>query len=105
MSRSEKRTAIPKDVIDQLQIRHTLSGPIDPELEGEVVWMIGYRVPLAPLETYAPVARPAPGGTWRANLYKCAGSSSHPHWLTWSPVDFERPDFHLKQYFGVLRFV
>ena len=24
--------------------------------------------------------------SWRANFYKCADASSHPHWLTWPPV-------------------
>ena len=30
--------------------------------------------------------------------------TSHQHWLTWSPVIFERPNFHRPQDFGVLIF-
>jgi len=42
--------------------------------------------------------------TWRANFYKCADSTSHPHWLTWSPVDHPTPHFHLPAFFGTLEF-
>ena len=47
---------------------------------------------------------PEPGVGWRANLYKCADDSSHPHWLTWAHVDNPTPDFHLREFFGILRF-
>jgi hypothetical protein len=56
------------------------------------------------LQKYAPVQRPGPTVTWRANFYKCGDKTSHPHWLTWNPVDKPRPDFHLPQYFGTLVF-
>ena len=41
---------------------------------------------------------------WRANFYKCADRTSHPHCLTWAPVDFPVPNFHLPRSFGVLEF-
>lgn len=28
--------------------------------------------------------------------------SSHPHWLTWAPIDWPRLDFHRKELFGFL---
>ena len=56
------------------------------------------------LEKYAQVTHPQPGGIWRANFYKCADKTSHPHWLTWSVVDKPRPDFHVPQFFGILEF-
>ena len=56
------------------------------------------------LSTYAPVTAPGPGVAWRANFYKCADASSHPHWLTWAPVDWPQPDFHRKEFFGTLVF-
>lgn len=34
----------------------------------------------------------------------CADNTSHPHWLTWSPVDYPKPNFHLPQSFGFLEF-
>lgn len=82
----------------------SLKGPIDPEIAKPTTWTLEYRIPLALLEEFAKVERPGPGVTWRGNFYKCADDSSHPHWLTWSPVTHAKPSFHLPKYFGVLVF-
>ena len=79
--------------------------PIDPELAGPVVWTLEYALPWKILKNYAEVVAPAPGVKWRANFYKCADNTSHPHWLTWSKIPLERPDFHQPMYFGTLEFV
>ncbi len=39
-----------------------------------------------------------------ANFYKCADGSSLPHYLSWSPIAVEKPDFHRPEFFGELRF-
>ncbi len=36
------------------------------------------------------------------NLYKCADKTAHPHYLSWAPIDLERPNFHCPQFFGQL---
>lgn len=38
----------------------------------------------------------------RANFYKCADYSAHPHYLSWNPIDVPSPDFHLPEFFGTL---
>ncbi len=83
---------------------HTLPSRVEPELPGPLTWCVAYRVPFDVLARYAPVDRPRPGVAWRANLYKCGDATSHPHWLSWSPVDVPKPDFHRPEFFGVLRF-
>lgn len=83
---------------------NSLKGPIDPEIAGATNWTLEYKIPLSLLEKVAKVERPKPGVTWRANFYKCADDSSHPHWLTWSPVTNAQPQFHLPKYFGTLTF-
>ena len=40
----------------------------------------------------------------RANFYKCADKSAHPHFLAWNRVETDKPDFHRPEYFGELRF-
>jgi hypothetical protein len=50
------------------------------------------------------VEKPGPGVTWRANFYKCADKTSHPHWLTWAHVNYPKPKFHLPEYFGRIEF-
>lgn len=82
----------------------SLKGPIDPEIPAPTSWTLEYRIPLSLLEKCKAIERPKPGVTWRANFYKCADDASHPHWLTWSPVTYPRPSFHLPKYFGMLVF-
>ncbi len=86
------------------RVAHTLPARVDPELDGPVTWQVGYRIPWRMLRAYAAVTPPAPGVLWRANFYKCADSSSHPHWLTWAPIEWPKPDFHRKEFFGTLAF-
>lgn len=37
---------------------------------------------------------------FKANFYKCADGTSEPHYLSWSPIEIEQPDFHRPDYFG-----
>ena len=39
-----------------------------------------------------------------ANFYKCADDSSKKHYLSWNPVETDRPDFHQPPFFGDLVF-
>lgn len=34
------------------------------------------------------------------NFYKCADETNHPHYVSWSPVGTEKPNFHSPSYFG-----
>ena len=38
------------------------------------------------------------------NFYKCADETDSMHFVTWSPVHTEKPDFHCPEYFGELYF-
>lgn len=39
-----------------------------------------------------------------ANFYKCADGTSLPHYLSWSPIETEKPDFHRPDFFGEIYF-
>ena len=43
-----------------------------------------------------------PGGVLYANFYKCGDDTPQPHFISWSPIDLPKPDFHAPQFFGVL---
>ena len=89
---------------NRLQVAASLPQVVDPELEGPVTWTVEVRLPVEVLEKYAPLVRPGPGAVWRGNFYKCAEKTSRPHWLTWAPVGWPRPNFHLPEFFGELEF-
>lgn len=38
------------------------------------------------------------------NFYKCADATEQPHYVTWSPINTEKPDFHRPEFFGELLF-
>ena len=45
------------------------------------------------------------GKSFRANFYKCGDMLSNPHYVTWSPVCTDKPDYHRPEYFGLLKFI
>ncbi len=38
------------------------------------------------------------------NFYKCGGKGEYEHYLTWSPVGVEKPDYHQSSFFGKISF-
>jgi alpha-galactosidase len=48
--------------------------------------------------------KPRAGEIWRANLFRCVGSGEDRGYLTWQPTRTARPNFHVPQAFGLLRF-
>ena len=40
----------------------------------------------------------------RGNFYKCGDDLKEPHFLSWNRIDFAKPNFHLPQFFGKLKF-
>ncbi len=36
----------------------------------------------------------------RANFYKCGDELQKPHFLSWAPIEWEKPNFHLPEFFG-----
>jgi hypothetical protein len=83
----------------QVEVRSSLPRVVEPELPDPTAWHVSVKVPLALFERYAgAVGRE--GAVWRANFYKCGDKTSHPHWLSWSPVT--ALNFHLPACFGEL---
>jgi hypothetical protein len=86
----------------QVRVRSSLPPLVEPEIDEPLAWELAFFVPTALLEGCVGPIGPFAGQEWRANLYKCADASSHPHWASWSPV--EALNFHLPRCFGTLRF-
>ena len=43
-------------------------------------------------------------GELNANFYKCGNKTAHKHYLSWSPIDLDSPNFHCPEYFDVIQF-
>jgi hypothetical protein len=40
------------------------------------------------------------GATLCANFYKCGDELSVPHYISWAPIEAEKPNFHRPDCFG-----
>jgi hypothetical protein len=80
----------------------SLSQIVEPEITTPVTWFLEFIIPITVLETYTGMLRNISRQTWRANFYKCANETSHPHWSSWAPV--KELNFHDPDNFGSLQF-
>jgi hypothetical protein len=99
----EKYTQVPEDIANTVEVRASLGQPIREEDPGPVVWTVSTLVPLALFEGFIGPLEALSGRTWRANFYKCADDSSHPHWGYWAEIG-DRLDFHQPDRFGEIIF-
>ncbi|MBP5360252.1 MAG: hypothetical protein J6129_02065 [Bacteroidaceae bacterium] len=72
------------------------------EREAEGPWEVALIVPFASYwrHTFCPEA----GMQIRGNFYKCGDELQKPHFLSWAPIVWEKPNFHLPQYFAEIMF-
>ena len=87
----------------RVEVVTSLAGRVDPERVEALTWTAALRIPFALFESLVGSPAPREGEVWRANLFKCADDSSHPHWASWAPIG-ERLDFHQPARFGELVF-
>lgn len=93
-------TPLPEEDGKMVRIYHSMPTTTHPEIEDPVEWIVECFIPFTLLEKYVGAIRPVIGQRWRANLYKCADNSSHPHWASWAPID--ELNFHLPRCFGTI---
>ena len=97
------QTELPAEWLNRVEVYHSMPDRVEPEIEEPVQWQLQYNVPFALLAEYVGPLGDLPGQTWRANFFKCADKTSHPHWASWSPIE-DGFNFHQPKYFGELRF-
>jgi hypothetical protein len=98
-----KREEIPADLARQVEVVASLSEPIPEENPGPRTWTLAMRIPAAVMEPFVGELAPLSGSEWKANFYKTASETSHPHWGAWAPLDGEL-SFHTPEKFAPLRF-
>jgi Carbohydrate-binding family 9 len=94
---------VPFDLARNIAVNASLSEPLQQEMSMPLVWTLPFRVPKSLLESFVGPLPDLSGQIWRANFYKCADLSSHPHWGAWSEIG-DRLDFHQPSRFGELAF-
>ena len=79
-----------------LRFGHLEGGPLDKD--GIQSWRVGVVIPFELIGLH-PDNLPH---SIRANFYKCGDKTAHPHYVSWSPIDTPKPDFHRPDFFGEL---
>ncbi len=67
-------------------------------------WEIFYQIPYSLIRIFFPGFSPTSGDRMRANFYKCGEKTAQLHYISWNPVELEKPDFHRPEFFGTLYF-
>jgi len=88
-----------------VKYRTTFHGqPSKQESASDEHWMLELAIPFKNFEKDAAHTPPQKGDTWRLNLNRCGGKTN-AQYSTWSPVKSDRPNFHVPESFGWVRFV
>jgi len=92
-----------EDDVDGMQQFTTMPPVVEPEITEPTTWRRGFFIPLSVFaKTTGLQSTELSGQIWRANLYKCADKTSHPHWASWKPIT--ATNFHLPECFGEIIF-
>lgn len=75
--------------------------PFD-ERTGDIRWRLTLAIPPAAL--FCHKAASWDGLDMRMNIYKCGDELSQPHFLSWRPIEWPKPNFHLPAFFGRVHF-
>lgn len=84
-----------------VRIFHSLPARVEPEIAEPTEWRLAFFLPFTLMTTVFGELGEVTANPWRANFFKCASHTSHPHWASWAPVP--RLCFHMPECFGQLR--
>lgn len=97
-----ERTRFDTNVISKIRRVSTLGREGFETKEGDFNWSITIAIPVELL--YSGKKESLAGRELKANFYKCGDELPQKHYLSWSPIKTEKPDFHRPEFFGTLLF-
>lgn len=68
------------------------------EREGTATWELLVRIPLALMG----ISKDSFPKAIRGNIYACASGMKEPYYLSYFPVPFPKPNYHLPETFGII---
>lgn len=89
-------------VLDKVKRTPSLEAVNFEEREGENHWTLRLEIPAEVLFRHN--LKSWDGVRARMNLYKCGDKLSHPHFLSWQPIEWHKPDFHRPEFFHDVAF-
>jgi hypothetical protein len=101
-SGSKDRVLLPAQLIKKIKTQ-MLATMLHEQEEGLVYWELTTIIPFV-LFTHHKITSLS-GETCAANFNKCGDDLADPHFLTWNNIQTPSPDFHSRDFFGMMEFV
>lgn len=89
-------------VMESIQRWSSLGSETFEERFGETEWEVALIIPYSAFFKHQITS--LDGKAIRANFYKCGDELQTPHFLSWNAIGVETPNFHLPEFFGMLKF-
>lgn len=67
--------------------------------KGSTSWQLTVQIPMSLIDTDIMTNYT----TLYGNFYKCGDETANPHYVSWSVIKTEQPDFHQPDFFGIMR--
>lgn len=99
-ARNSDVTPFSKEELEMIKRYPSLGRRAFNEMEGMFKWELTVKIPMR-IMGIDPENLP---DKILGNFYKCADGTDSMHYVTWSPISTERPDFHRPEFFGELIF-
>jgi hypothetical protein len=96
------RILVDPEIISKIRRLPSMGNIPFKEKTGDFLWTLTVAIPLELF--FNNEVKDLKNKSFKANLYKCGDKLSSPHYLTWNPVNSEKPDFHRPEFFGELKF-
>jgi hypothetical protein len=87
---------------NQIQRWSSLGNQAFEERIGDVEWELSLIIPTSAF--FKGDIKNLSGQLMKGNFYKCGDDLISPHFLSWNPINTEKPNFHLPEFFGTLIF-
>ena len=96
------RERAPKEITSLVERWSSLGSEPFEERIDDTDWEVALIIPYAAFFKHQITS--LDGKEIKANFYKCGDELQTPHFLSWNPIEIEKPDFHRPDYFGTLEF-
>ncbi len=88
--------------LKQVCIRTSLEkGVVKTLMHNDISWSLFIEIPLTFLESFW--GKSINSKKWQGNFYRCGGKIEDQY-ATWSPINFDTPNFHLPNFFSAIVF-
>jgi hypothetical protein len=98
----DNRERAGKEITSQIRCISSLGNQAIEPSEGNFIWDLTIVIPVSAF--YKHQVKEVTGMKAKANFYKCGDELKEPHYLTWKPINYPKPNFHLPDFFGDLIF-